>query len=58
MMPRHTTKSATIAVWMAIGTGIGAALMATDLGASGFPIGMAIGLGLYGLRSLWINRTR
>lgn len=58
MMPRHSAKSASIAVWMAIGTGIGAALMATDLGASGFPIGMAIGLGLFALRSLWINRIR
>ncbi len=57
-MAQQPAKGASIAVWMAIGTGIGAALMATDLGASGFPIGMAIGLGLYGLRSLWINRTR
>ncbi len=57
-MPQHPAKSVSIAVWMAIGTGIGAALMVTDLGASGFPIGMAIGLGCYALRSFWINRTR
>ncbi|MBL8093879.1 MAG: hypothetical protein JNL73_06885 [Anaerolineales bacterium] len=46
-MDQQPKTSANVGVWLAIGAGIGAALMAAGLGAFGIPIGIAIGLGLY-----------
>ena len=46
-MDQQPKSSANVGVWLAIGAGIGAALMAAGLGAFGIPIGIAIGLGLY-----------
>ncbi len=50
-MTQNTDTSASVGAWLAIGAGIGAALMATGLGAFGIPIGIAIGLGIYAVQA-------
>lgn len=50
-MSQQPETGVNIGAWLAIGAGIGAALMATGLGAFGIPIGIAIGLGIYAVQA-------
>ncbi|MGQ0603450.1 MAG: hypothetical protein ACT4QE_17355 [Anaerolineales bacterium] len=55
----NNTSSSTrneLGFWLAIGTGIGAALSSTDLGASGIALGIAAGLLIWALRQWQANR--
>ena len=50
-MSQQPDTTPNIGAWMAIGAGIGAALMAAGLGAAGIPIGIAIGLGIHAVQA-------